>query len=822
MTKKTNRSIIRFDLLVMIHLLFSLLFSSCNLNSNQGEQGKNGSKDPESYVTPSVDIHFSIHLPSPLNNNEKVGLEILDEVTGLPYNSHLYEMIMVNGQEYSLDLSFPTGSVIQYRYMRIGNSITPEATSGGDQVRYRLLFVKNETLITDFLNTWQDTPFTSTTGSLFGAVLDSASGQPIADILVSAAGNLTFTDANGRFRIDGISPGVHNVVFYALDGRYQTFQQGANIVSGLTTPANVSLTSRSMVKVTFHVTAPNDALGVPIYFAGNLIQLGNTFSDLYGGMSVKAKQLPMLTPQEDGTYLLSIDLYAGTDLRYKFTLGDGYWNAEQQADGGFVVRQLIVPDQSITLEQTIISWRTPGIGPVTFNVSIPTEASPADEKYIQLKSGLWTEPLPLWPLGNGIYLFILFSPLDDSLPISYRFCRNEDCDQAANAESLISEANVTLSMTAQSINVTITEWQNWKPAVQPTEVIAANIPVKSSSYQTWIELTPEMTPSWRVYAPIGISKLSEIGVKTVLLSPQWYFSWENGQVAPIMGKTPFKTDLSSILDSVLGLGMESGLFPRLAPTETIQDAWMSETHSADWWNDWFSSYRQFILNYAQIAAEKQVNWFVIGGKDVMPAFPGGVFADGYASDVPEDFDDQWLQLISEIRSVYNGNLVWAANAQVSMDPLPHFVNLMDALYITVDSPIANNSNPTSDEILFNFSAVMNTQVYDAYISTQKPVIVGLAYPSVDGSATGCLMLDANCSNDGIFLENEIKSYPIDLDEQVLIYNVVLPVLSSQDWINGIALRGFDPTIINMDGASTLNGKPALDVIWYWFSGLIPE
>ncbi len=808
---------------LIVFLLISILsISGCNLNFTQGDNRTTDLTSPDELITDEIEVHFTVVLSVAVNTGESVVLEVVDEVTGLPYNSRVYEMVRGNGQNYSVSISFPSGSVVKYRYLKIGTSILPEVTGNGDEIRYRLLSVNGETTTTDILQSWQGSSSTSDMGSLSGTVIDKTTRLPLADILISAAGYLSITDANGRFSIHGITPGIHNVVFYAMDGAYETYQQGASIVSGITTSANVELTSRTLVQVTFHLAAPNDALGIPVYMAGNLIQLGNTFSNLNGGMSIKPRLMPLMTLQEDGSFLLTLDLYTGTDLRFKFTLGDGYWNSERDTNGAFLVRQLIVPDHSVTLDLSVASWRSPGVQPVTFNITIPPENDPGDEKYIQLKTGTWTEPLPLWPLGNGNYIFILFSPLDAASSFSYRFCRNEDCEQALDAGSLVSEALVQPAETSQTVQVTLTEWQNWHPISTPTEVVAAEIPVKSDSYQTWIELSPEMTPAWQVYAPMGISTLAGKGVGTIIVSPEWFISSNLKTLNPLIGKTPFTSDLIDLLENIRTLNMETGLFPRIAPTNTVQSFWSSQGHSEDWWQDWFSSYRQFILNYAQIAAEAQVDWFVIGGKDVMPAFPGGVLADGSTSDIPDGFDDLWLQLISEIRSIFSGDLVWATNAQISLDPLPNFLNSVDAVYITVDSPVGFSENPTLEEISDNFQVVINSQVYEVYESTQKPIIVGLAYPSVTGASSGCSLLDYDCSNDGIFINEEVAEFPINLDEQVLIYNATLPILANQEWVHGIAIKGYDPTIIKLDGTSSITGKPAFDIIWYWFSGLVTE
>ena len=822
--KKTIIKPVTLQNSLIVFLLISILtISGCNLNTAKGGDRSTDLTSPDELITDEVEVHFFVFLPVPLSDGESIVLEVVDEVTGLPYNSRVYEMVRGNDQSYSVSVSFPSGSVVKYRYLRIGASINPEVTGGGDEVRYRMIFVNGETTTTDILQSWQGSSSTFNMGSLSGTVIDKTTQLPLADILISAAGYLTITDANGRFSIHGITPGIHNVVFYAMDGAYETYQQGASIVSGMTTSANVGLTSQTLVQVTFHLASPNDALGIPVYMAGNLLQLGNTFSNLNAGMSIKPKLMPLVTLQEDGSFLLTLDLYTGTDLRYKFTLGDGYWNSERDANGAFLVRQLIVPDHSVTLDLNVASWRSPGVQPVTFNITIPPENDPGDEKYIQFKTGTWTEPLPLWPLGNGNFIYILFSPLDAVNPISYRFCRNENCTQALDAGSLVSEAKVQPAETSQTVQVTLEEWQNWHPiTTTPTEVIAAEIPVKSNSFQTWIELSPEMTPAWQVYAPIGISTLAGKGVGTIIISPEWFISSDLKTLTPVIGKTPIKSELMDLLGNIHTFNMETGLFPRIAPTNTVQSFWSSQEHSEDWWQVWFNSYRQFILNYARIAAEAQADWFVIGGKDVMPAFPGGVFADGSASDIPDGFDDLWLQLISEIRSIFSGDLVWATNAQISLDPLPNFLNSMDAVYITVDSPIGFSENPTLEEISYNVQVVINSQVYDVYESTQKPIIVGLAYPSVTGASSGCSLLDYECSNDGIFLNDEVAEFSVNLDEQVLIYNATLSILADQEWINGIAIKGYDPTIIKLDGTSSITGKPAFDVIWYWFSGLMPD
>ena len=48
--------------------------------------------------------------------------------------------------------------------------------------------------------------------------------------------------------------------FYAIDGQYRTYQQGAKIEPGMTTTANVKLTRAPAVNITFVVNQLKDAL----------------------------------------------------------------------------------------------------------------------------------------------------------------------------------------------------------------------------------------------------------------------------------------------------------------------------------------------------------------------------------------------------------------------------------------------------------------------------------------------------------------------------------------------------------------------------------
>jgi hypothetical protein len=276
--------------------------------------------------------------------------------------------------------------------------------------------------------------------------------------------------------------------------------------------------------------------------------------------------------------------------------------------------------------------------------------------------------------------------------------------------------------------------------------------------------------------------------------------------------------MASLIATRQAQGLSVSLFPQIGPTDELAAYWSNTDRNAAWWESWFSSYQTFILNYARIAADTGVEQLVIGGKAALPAFSGGFNLDGTLSDVPVEIDQKWSTLIDAVREIYTGKLVWATNAQVSADPLPSFVDQFDIILVNVDAPLATLDLSNTDLIASSFWELLNTQVYPLCEKTEKPIFLGLGYPSVTEGVLGCLMVDEACSNDGLFLPSETSSSSIDLDLQVAIYNILLPIVADQDWVAGMSIRGYNPVVTVMDGSSSIAGKPARDVIWYWFAG----
>ena len=821
--KKINHRITIPTSLISLCLFITslLILYGCNLPAKSKDSHQEDYSNVGDLATPPVDITFNLRLPSAASKEDKYYIEILDVVSGLAHNNKLIELTKSNDQEFKAELTFQSGSVIYYRYLKSEDTIIPEMTINQQPVKYRIYYAANTASLTDQVYSWQgDAPQTKT-GNLIGSVIDQATNQPIPDILVSAGGQRTFTDTNGQFVLFGLPEGLHNAVFYAMDGQFRTYQQGALISAQTNTVAEVHMVAMNQVNVTFNVEGPSEAIGVPIYIAGNISQLGNTFSDLPGSMLVKPKLMPSLSAREEGNYSINLQLYSETDLRFKFTLGDGFWNTEQNQSGEFVTRQLIVPAQDVTINLDIDTWLANKFKPITFQVLFPPASSPPGGKYIQFKASTWTEPIPLWPLGDSQYLYILFSPLDDSQPLEYRFCSNEKCEFVLGADSISEEAVVVPTNEPQEISLTIDNWVNWQAFPKNEDIVQAYIPAKPNDYAKIFELTPQMDASWQTEATKGIGNLVNTQANTIIFSPPWFLNPQSPFLQPTIGVSPFSTVLTSLIDSTHAKGLSCGIFPQISSPHQQGTLWENSSNSATWWEVWFNSYHQFIINYAKLAEMTETERLYLGGNAVLPAFSNGVYPNGTDSDIPDESSQWWTALIADIRNEYQGALIWVTGAHQTMDPLPDFISELDGIYISIDSPLAPADASSFDAIATGFTNVIDSLIYEVNRSTGQPITIALAYPSVTNAAQGCLLLSEKCTNDGIFQMDDVAELPIDVHEQALVYNAILPIITSRPWITGISIRGYDPTTISLDGSSSLAGKPALDVIEYWFTGLGP-
>jgi hypothetical protein len=773
---------------------------------------------------PMAQVNFIALLPAPLGANETLAIAILDEVTGLALNNVLYPMQSLDPQTYSVSLPMALDTVVKYRYVRRSNVQLQEDSSTDVAIRYRLYNVNGPGETRDVIASWIDSSFSGKTGTIEGEVKDE-NGTPLPNIMVTAGGVQTITDSAGRFDLEGLPSGTHNLVAYALDGSYQTYQQGANVVEELTTPVELKLKTAEMVTVTFNVKVPSNTLpGAPVRLGGNLFQLGNTFADLRGGLSTIADRMPILNALPDGSYTIALRLPAGADIRYKYTLGDGFWNAEHSSTGEFLVRQLIVPQSDATINDVIETWQAGNSAPILFEVDVPASTPVGDVIYIQFNPYGWTEPVPIWPIGNNRWVYKLYSPLSILGSFGYRYCRAGQCgsaDDALTAGDSARGRQITTSLAPQDIKDAVKEWA-WLGDTQPGTLVGSSVSARQSTFLTGVEFQPTQHPNWVTSISQAMGNTKALGSNWVVLTPTWTFANANPLMfGPVPGKDSFWNDTYRMVSQARELNMNVGLFPTPRFTSSPEEFWASAPRTADWWQDWFNHYRAFLINYADLATQSGAQALILGGDWLGPTLPNGTLADGVTSSgVPDDAGTRWKTIIAEVRTHFRGTIYWALPFETETVTLPlDLLTSTDGLYLLWSIKISDASVPVKTDMIDEAGRLLDTSLSPLASALGKQLIIAPSYPSVNGAASGCLSdgkggclhwTDFNSSN------AEVPSANIDLQLQADIYESILTAVNQRPWVGGFISRGYYPPTILQDKSASVHGKPAADLLWYWY------
>ena len=811
----------------LLGVMLLALSSSCSSLSNlmTSPQGPTPIPFPSPTPLPAAEVIFNVLPPEGTPADADLAMVLLDEVTGLAYNTYTIPMTRIADGRWQARLTPPFGSLLRYRYIRRMPIPADEMTAAGTPIPCRISHIPGPIQIDDVVAAWSDAPYNGSVGRMTGRIRDKLSGNVLPEILISVSGLTTFTDGEGSFRIDGLPPGLHNMVIFSPDGAYQTAQQGAYIAAESMTPVELDLLPAKAVQVAFQVTVPADTIaGIPVRIAGNVLQLGNIFSELTQGLRISSSYMPTLTLVDPTHYITVVTLYAGTDLRYKYTLGDGLWNAERDNKGFFLTRQMIIPDHDIVITDTISTWHGSEMGSLSFYLTVPDNTPSSDHISIQFNPLDWFEPLPMWKLGENEWFYTLHSPLDFSGELGYRYCRNLQCGSADDVETAGPNAVgrlVTPSQTSQNIIDEVTGWQWWDPSPPAINIVAPEITPRVD-FEVGVAFLPAYHPNWITLNPEAMTTVSDMGANAIILSPTWILVQNNP--TPILtfdpAYAPFRDDLRAFTADALSHGLHVAFRPSLLPTDSQLETWWMEAKRDDaWWTVWFEEYRSFILTYARQAQEVGGSKLILGGPEIAPSLPGGQLPDGTPSNTPQDAESHWRNLIEEVREIFSGQLAFEIELGQSLQPPPPFLQIVDEVHIYWHAPLSSGDEHSIPQMQVTAGALFDEMILADPKLASMPIVLSVEYLSVVGSATACAKApDGSCRPPSAFDRGSMVDQDLELDlaGQAEAINAVLLEAYTRPTVKGFYVRGYNPTVALQDKSASVNGKPARDVLWYWF------
>lgn len=239
---------------------------------------------------------------------------------------------------------------------------------------------------------------------------------------------------------------------------------------------------------------------------------------------------------------------------------------------------------------------------------------------------------------------------------------------------------------------------------------------------------------------------------------------------------------------------------------------MGEGEEDLYWNAWFKSYSDFMIYYAELAEDTGCEMLCIGCEMCGT----------------EKKEEHWRKLISEIRKVYSGKLIY--NTNHGHEDAVKWFDAVDYLGTSAYFPVAEFREAKSidtgisneacveeylelvEEMKSNWQRISNEMEAFSRKWGKKIVFIEIGCRS----ARGCASMPWDFSH---------RNLPIDQDEQAAFYDSCLSVFSNKEWFGGMFWWDWstfiydDQTTADSDIGFNIHLKKAENVLKEWYAKL---
>ena len=235
------------------------------------------------------------------------------------------------------------------------------------------------------------------------------------------------------------------------------------------------------------------------------------------------------------------------------------------------------------------------------------------------------------------------------------------------------------------------------------------LPQKGMCYVTW-----DRDCFASQYSDASLQKLTTLGVEYISICVTQYQEKFNSTKIKPTNMTPSDKSLAHVIGIAHKLGLKVMLKPHVDLIDKHDGTyWRGDIGFAreEDWDKWFEEYREFLLHYARMSKKLKVDIFCIGTELSFTTTK----------------EDAWRNVIKEVRKVYSGQLVYAAN----WDNFKN-INFWDELdFVGIDAyfPLTYESNPTMEELKQGWEKwKYDIEAWQSQVN--KPIIfTEIGYPS---------------------------------------------------------------------------------------------
>lgn len=223
-----------------------------------------------------------------------------------------------------------------------------------------------------------------------------------------------------------------------------------------------------------------------------------------------------------------------------------------------------------------------------------------------------------------------------------------------------------------------------------------------------------------------------------------------------------KTNTDAEVETLIRLAKDKDIRVFLKPhVDVLDDTWRGEISPVNI-NEWFDSYTDFIVHYAQIAQRNGVDCLIIGTE--------------FKSLQGAEYRDYWLKIITEVKKVFSGFLTYSANWDDYGE-----VSFWDGLdFVSIDAyfPLSDKRDPTLKELASGWDKWVK-QLADFSKKTGRRIVFSeLGYRSTDYAAREP------------WEYQEIRPFNGDLQKRC--FQATLEALGNEEWFGGFLIWNWSP------------------------------
>lgn len=277
-----------------------------------------------------------------------------------------------------------------------------------------------------------------------------------------------------------------------------------------------------------------------------------------------------------------------------------------------------------------------------------------------------------------------------------------------------------------------------------------------------------------------IERLKSLGVTDVSLVITWYQDGQDSaEIRPLYvgGNSARDEAIMHAVNRIHGNGMRVMLKPHV---DCVDGTFRGDIIPGE---RWFESYRSFIVHFAKIAREYNVESFCIGTE-----LEGTTY---------EEYDKHWNDLIAEVRELFNGKITYAANWTEYKGVL--FWDRLDFMGIDAYFPLTDKNDPSQEE-LDNAWETVKTEIeeYRKDNNIKIPLVfTEVGYQSADGT------------NKTPWYTSSEKE---DREEQAMCFKAMLNAMLKEEWFRGFYWWNYFPAKVYRPLDFTIDGKIAEEIL----------